>query len=76
MMMTKQDKDTKFFDRWYKNSEYKEFVVKIDNMISIKIDDFNIQKLYTSFMFHKNNPNYNKLISIYNQIENVLNNDK
>lgn len=66
----------KIFDRWYKNSQYKEFVVKIDNIINIKIDQINIQKLYTSFMFHKNNPNYNKLISIYTQIESVLNNDK
>ena len=63
----------KIFDRWYKKSEFKKVVVKIDNIINIKIDKLNIQKLYTSFIFHKDNPNYNKLIEIYNQIEDVLN---
>lgn len=66
----------KIFDRWYKKSEYRKVVVKIDNIISITIDDLNIQKLYTSFMFHKDNPNYSKLIEIYSQIENLLNADK
>jgi len=66
----------KIFDRWYEKSEYREAVVKIDNIISIKVDDINIQKLYTSFMFHKNNSNYRKLIDIYNQIEKILNADK
>ena len=64
------------FDRWYKKSEYREVVVKIDNILSIKIDDINIQKLYTSFMFHKDHPNYSELIDIYNQIEKTLNTEK
>ena len=66
----------RIFDRWYKKSEYKRVVIKIDNIISIKIDDINIQKLYTSFMFHKDNSNYKKLIDIYYQIEKTLNTDK
>ena len=66
----------KIFDRWYEKSEYREVVVKIDNIISIKIDEINIQKLYTSFMFHKDNSNFRKLIDIYNQIEKTLNADK
>ncbi len=64
------------FDRWYKKSEFSETVVKIDNIINITIDEFNIQKLYTSFMFHKDNPNYKKLIEIYTKIEDILNSDK
>lgn len=66
----------KVFDRWYKKSQYRESVVKIDNVITIRLDDLNIQKLYTSFMFHKSNPNYNTLIEIYNQIESILNTNK
>lgn len=66
----------KIFERWYEKSEYREVVVKIDNIISIKIGDINIQKLYTSFMFHKDNPNYSELIEIYSQIEKILNGDK
>jgi len=63
----------KVFDRWYKKSEYKENVVKIDNILNIQISEFDIQKLYTSFLFHKSNPNYKKLIEIYSQIESTLN---
>ena len=66
----------KIFDRWYKKSEYRKVVVKIDNVLNIKIDDANIQKLYTSFMFHKDNPNYTDLINIYDQIERALNTGK
>ena len=66
----------KIFDRWYKKSDYKDVVIKIDNILTIKIDELNIQRLYTSFMFHKDNRNYSELIDIYNQIEKVLNADK
>ncbi len=70
----KEKQRHRIFDRWYRKSEYRDVVVKIDNIINIRIDDLNVQKLYTSFMFHRNNPNYNRLIEIYNQIEDALNN--
>ena len=38
----------RIFDRWYKNSKYKEVIVKIDNIIKLKINELGIQKLYTS----------------------------
>ena len=66
----------KIFDRWYEKSEYKEVVVKIDNVLSIRIDNTIVQKLYTSFMFHKDNPNYSELIEIYSLIEQALNTEK
>lgn len=66
----------KIFDRWYRKSEYKDSVMKIDNIIVITIDEQNIQKFYTSFMFHRDNPAYGKMIEIYNQIEEALNRDK
>lgn len=66
----------KIFDRWYTKSAYKSLVVKIDNIITIEIDEYTTQKLYTSFMFHSDNPSYEKLIKIYNQIEEVLNREK
>lgn len=64
------------FDRWYRKSGLQEFIVKIDNVININISKFEIQKLYTSFMFHRENTNYKKLIDIYSQIENILNAEK
>lgn len=66
----------KIFDRWYEKSKYRKVVVKIDNVMNIQINNTTIQKLYTSFMFHKDNPNYERLIEIYNQIEKTLNSDK
>lgn len=66
----------KIFDRWYKKSEYRDIITKIDNIITITINEQSIQKLYTSFMFHTKNPDYEKLIEIYSQIESVLNQDK
>ena len=66
----------KVFDRWYKKSEYKAFIVKIDYVIQFKISETETQKLYTSFMFHQNNPTRQKLVGIYNQIEKTLNEEK
>ncbi len=63
----------KIFDRWYKNSEYKLNVVKIDNVMNIRVSENEIHKLYTSFLFHKNNSNYKKLMEIYSKIESILN---
>lgn len=61
------------FDRWYQNSVYRENVIKIDNVLNINITEFEIHQLYTSFLFHKSNSNYKKLIDIYSQIERILN---
>lgn len=66
----------KVFDRWYKKSQYKSFIVKIDNIIQFKISETEMQKMYTSFMFHQDNPTHQKLMDIYNQIEKTLNEEK
>ena len=66
----------KVFDRWYKKSEYKSFIVKIDNIIQFKISETETQKMYTSFLFHQKNPTHQKLVKIYNQIEKTLNEEK
>ena len=64
------------FDRWYKNSRYKAVILKIDNIIQYKISETETQKIYTSFLFHQENPIRQKLVAIYNQIEKVLNEEK
>lgn len=66
----------KVFDRWYKKSDYKEFIVKMDNIIQFKISETETQKLYTSFMFHQDNPTRQTLVEIYSQIEKTLNEEK
>ena len=64
------------FERWYKKSNSKENIIKIDKIIEIAISDSEKHKLYTAFMFHKKNPNHLKLIALYDRIEEVLNNEK
>ena len=61
------------FERWYKKSEFRENVIKIDNILNINVTSTETHKLYTSFMFHKSNSNYEKLLEIYSRIEEVLN---
>ena len=61
------------FERWYKKSEFRENVIKIDNVLNINVTSTETHKLYTSFMFHKSNSNYEKLLEIYSRIEEVLN---
>lgn len=66
----------KVFDRWYKKSEYSAFIVKIDNIIQYRISKTETLKMYTSFMFHQDNPFHQKLVEIYNLIEKTLNEEK
>ncbi len=72
----KAEKRYEVFNRWYENSKTKDKIIKIDNIISILISENVEQKLYTSFIFHRHNSNYEKLIEIYNQFEKVLNSQK
>ncbi len=66
----------KVFDRWYRKSEYKSFILKIDNIIQFNISKSESQKLFTSFLYHKDNPSQHKLVEIYKQIEQILNEEK
>ncbi len=61
------------FERWYKKSEFRKNVIKIDNILNINVTSTETHRLYTSFMFHKSNSNYEKLLEIYSRIEEVLN---
>jgi len=64
------------FDRWYRKSRYQQNIIKLDNVIDINVGPEEIQRLYTSLMFHKQNSYYEKIISIYKQLERALNEDK
>ncbi len=64
------------FDRWFVNTNPKHKIIKLNKIISIQTSKTEIQKLYTAFLFHKDNPDFNILIDIFNKIELVLNNDK
>lgn len=66
----------KIFDRWYKNSQYKNSVEKYDYLFTVSFNNKKAQLIYTSLLFHKDNANYKKLIDIYEQIEQVLNIEK
>ena len=72
----KAEKRNEVFNRWYKKSNYQDVIIKIDNIIFVSINDLEKQKIFTSFLFHKQNSNFEKLIEIYSQLEKVLNEEK
>lgn len=60
------------FNRWYLNSAYREFVTKIDNVINFEVNG-ETYSLYTSLLYHNNNPNIEQVLSVYSKMEEVLN---
>jgi hypothetical protein len=60
------------FDRWYWNSTFNKFVTKIDNIINVEVNGRNYQ-LYTSLLYHNENPNIENILATYSSIEEVLN---
>lgn len=60
------------FDRWYLNSTFNEFVTKIDNVINCEANG-EAYLLYTSLLYHNENPNIVYVVTAYNSIEEVLN---
>ena len=59
------------FDRWYLNSTFNEFVTKIDNVINFEANG-EVYLLYTSLLYHNDNPNIEYVLTAYNSIEEVL----
>ncbi len=60
------------FDRWYLNSTFNEFITKIDNVINCEANG-EAYLLYTSLLYHNDNPNVEYVLTAYNSIEEVLN---
>ncbi len=69
---SKERKRVQVFNRWYQNSLYKDIIRKVDKTIRV---EENIE-IFTSFMYHKDNPNSEKIIEIYIGIEDLLNDEK
>lgn len=63
------------FDRWYRNSDYREYIVKVDNPVSYVIAGHSYT-LYTSLLYHKDHPSIHSILDIYNQLEAMLNAEK
>ncbi len=72
----KAEKRHLVFNRWYKKSKFKDSIIKIDSIVSVPINENEKLKLFTSFLFHKQNSNFEKLVAIYNQLEKVLSEEK
>ena len=70
-----QDKDqirSLVFERWYQSSQHKDVITKIDNIIPM--DDNST--LYTSLLYHNDNPNINYILTSFNEIEEALNKEE
>jgi len=71
-----KDKDTKrfnTFNRWYENSKHKGYITKVDNVIKF---EETTSVIYTSLLYHNNNPNATHILETFNEIEEVLNSQK
>ncbi|MFZ4798199.1 MAG: DUF6169 family protein [Bacteroidia bacterium] len=72
----KAEKRFKIFHRWYLKSKYKNLISKIDNTVEYSINEIEVMKIFTSFLFHNDNPNKTFLINTFNKIEDYLNEEK
>ena len=65
--------ETRFnvFNRWYNKSTI-ESVTKVDNIINCESEG-NIYTIYTSLLYHNENPNVDYILEAYHKIENILN---
>lgn len=65
--------ETRFnaFNRWYKNSTL-ESVTKVDNIINCESEG-DTYTIYTSLLYHNQNPNVEYVLEAYQKIENILN---
>lgn len=69
----KAEQRFRVFNRWYKDSIFKNRIIKIDNVIEITSIDINM-KIFTSLLLHVENKNLKTILEIYNSIGDVLNN--
>ena len=66
----------KVFERWYLKSPHRVVIEKINRVLQLSLSPNKTHLIYTSLMFHKNNPNKAKLLEIYENMEKVLNEEK
>lgn len=67
----KAEKRFKIFNRWYDNSTL-EFVNKVDNVINFESDD-TTSTLYTSLLYHTENPNIEYILEAYYKLKDAVN---
>lgn len=72
----KERKRHEIFNRWYKSSEYNKVIKKVNNKITFEDEIYGKTEIFTSLMYHINNPNYKEINKIYNKIEESLNEEK
>jgi len=68
----KEEYRFKTFDRWYSNSSAKDYILKEDRVLEVEYNG-DVKLYYTSFLYHKENPNKDRLLEIYDKIQETLN---
>lgn len=66
----KELKRLNVFNRWYQNSQHREYINKIDNALKFTETSTIV---YTSILYHNNNPNVKYIVETFNQIEETIN---
>ncbi|MCD8417060.1 hypothetical protein J2Q11_01340 [Tenacibaculum finnmarkense genomovar finnmarkense] len=69
----KDSKRFNAFNRWYEKSKHKGYITKIDNVIKF---EETASLIYTSLLYHNDNPNINSILYTFNEIEEVINPEK
>ncbi|SEC65103.1 hypothetical protein SAMN04489761_3400 [Tenacibaculum sp. MAR_2009_124] len=69
----KETKRYNAFNRWYENSKRKQIITKIDNVLEF---DETTSVIYTSLLYHNNNPNIKYILTAFNEIKEVINEEK
>lgn len=66
----------KVFNRWYSRSVNNINIVKFDSVIQIENLVIGNYEVYASYLIHRENNNYNELLKLFFQLEDVLNSTK
>lgn len=69
----KEIKRYKAFNRWYENSIHKEYIHKINNVIQF---EETTSIIYSSLLYHHDNPDAQYILETFNEIQEVLNAEK
>ncbi len=69
----KEIKRFNVFNRWYENSKHKGYITKVDNVIKF---EETTSVVYTSLLYHNDNPNASYILDIFKEIEKILNSEK
>lgn len=68
----KGEKRFNAFERWYQNSHFTDYILKVDNVIVCNSNNLDYT-IFSSLLYHHNNNNKETILEIYQTIQEILN---